>query len=127
MQEALQLKQNELEAQVQRAASALAASDAELLVFAAAAEAQKSTISQLQRDIDSAAAAADLLEQERATLMQCMATADEVAALKDEKAMALLEYERAMMAVLVTLLLVFGAERVSDYLRRRVLDGGKLA
>ena len=43
-----------------------------------------------------------------------------------QKAMALLEYERAMMAVLVTLLLVFGAERVSDYLRRRVLDGGKL-
>jgi hypothetical protein len=27
----------------------------------------------------------------------------------------------------VTLLLVFGAERISDYLRRRVLDGGKLA
>ena len=44
-----------------------------------------------------------------------------------QKAMALLEYERAMMAVLVTLLLVFGAERISDYLRRRVLDGGKLA
>ena len=44
-----------------------------------------------------------------------------------QKAMALLEYERAMMAVLVTLLLVFGAERVSDFLRRRVLDGGKLA
>jgi ABC-type phosphate/phosphonate transport system permease subunit len=41
--------------------------------------------------------------------------------------MALLEYERAMMAVLVTLLLVFGAERISDYLRRRVLDGGRLA
>ncbi len=44
-----------------------------------------------------------------------------------QKAMALLEYERAMMAVLVTLLLVFGAERVSDFLRKRVLDGGKLA
>ena len=29
--------------------------------------------------------------------------------------------------LLVTLLLVFGAERISDYLRRRVLDGGKLA
>mgnify|MGYP000689629398 CR=1 FL=1 len=38
-----------------------------------------------------------------------------------------LHYTRAMMAVLVTLLLVFGAERISDYLRRRVLDGGKLA
>lgn len=44
-----------------------------------------------------------------------------------QKAMALLEYERAMMAVLVTLLLVFGAERVSDFLRRRVFDGGRLA
>lgn len=44
-----------------------------------------------------------------------------------QKAMALLEYERAMMAVLVTLLLVFGAERVSDFLRKRVLDGGQLA
>jgi phosphonate transport system permease protein len=44
-----------------------------------------------------------------------------------QKAMALLEYERAMMAVLVTLLLVFGAERFSDFLRRRVLNGGKLA
>jgi len=42
------------------------------------------------------------------------------------KAMSLLEYERAMMAVLVTLALVFGAERISDALRRRVLDGGKL-
>jgi len=42
------------------------------------------------------------------------------------KAMSLLEYERAMMAVLVTLALVFGAERVSDVLRRRVLEGGKL-
>ncbi len=44
-----------------------------------------------------------------------------------QKAMALLEYERAMMAVMVTVLLVFTAERVSDFLRRRVLDGGRLA
>lgn len=43
------------------------------------------------------------------------------------KAMALLEYERAMMAVLVTLLLVFGAERISDFLRAKVMDGGRLA
>lgn len=43
-----------------------------------------------------------------------------------QKAMALLEYERAMMAVLVTLALVFGAERLSDYLRRKVMEGGKL-
>jgi phosphonate transport system permease protein len=43
------------------------------------------------------------------------------------KAMSLLEYERAMMAVLVTLLLVFGAERVSDWLRAKVMDGGRLA
>jgi phosphonate transport system permease protein len=42
------------------------------------------------------------------------------------KAMNLLEYERAFTAVLVTLALVFGAERVSDFLRRRILDGGKL-
>ncbi|BET68648.1 phosphonate ABC transporter, permease protein PhnE [Opitutales bacterium ASA1] len=42
------------------------------------------------------------------------------------KAMSLLEYERAMSAVLLTLALVFGAERVSDFLRRRVLDGGRL-
>lgn len=42
------------------------------------------------------------------------------------KAMSLLEYERAMMAIIVTLALVFGAERLSDALRRRVLDGGKL-
>jgi ABC-type phosphate/phosphonate transport system permease subunit len=42
------------------------------------------------------------------------------------KAMSLLEYERAMMAVLVTLALVFGAERFSDILRRKVLDGGRL-
>jgi ABC-type phosphate/phosphonate transport system permease subunit len=40
--------------------------------------------------------------------------------------MALLEYERAMMAVLVTLALVFGAERISDFLRRRVLEKGGL-
>lgn len=43
------------------------------------------------------------------------------------KAMSLLEYERAMMAVLVTLLLVFGAERISDWLRAKVMDGGRLA
>jgi len=43
------------------------------------------------------------------------------------KAMSLLEYERAMMAVLVTLLLVFGAERISDFLRAKVMDGGRLA
>jgi phosphonate transport system permease protein len=43
-----------------------------------------------------------------------------------QKAMALLEYERAMMAVLVTLALVFGAERISDFLRRRVLEKGGL-
>ncbi len=42
------------------------------------------------------------------------------------KAMAMLEYERAMTAILVTLALVFGAERLSDFLRRRMLDGGKL-
>lgn len=42
------------------------------------------------------------------------------------KSMAMLEYERAMMAIVVTLALVFGAERLSDFLRRRVLDGGKL-
>jgi hypothetical protein len=36
--------------------------------------------------------------------------------------MALLEYERAMMAVLVDAGLVFGAERISDFLRRRVLE-----
>ena len=42
------------------------------------------------------------------------------------KAMSLLEYERAMSAVLLTLALVFGAERVSDFLRRRVLEGGRL-
>jgi phosphonate transport system permease protein len=42
------------------------------------------------------------------------------------KAMSLLEYERAMMAVLVTLALVFGAERISDLLRRKVLEGGRL-
>jgi phosphonate transport system permease protein len=42
------------------------------------------------------------------------------------KAMSLLEYERALAAILVTLALVFGAERVSDFLRRRILDGGKL-
>jgi phosphonate transport system permease protein len=43
-----------------------------------------------------------------------------------QKAMALLEYERAMMAVLVTLALVFGAERISDFLRRKVLEKGGL-
>jgi phosphonate transport system permease protein len=42
------------------------------------------------------------------------------------KAMNLLEYERALVTILVTLALVFGAERFSDFLRRRVLDGGKL-
>lgn len=42
------------------------------------------------------------------------------------KAMGMLEYERVSVAILVTLALVFGAERVSDQLRRRVLDGGKL-
>ncbi len=42
------------------------------------------------------------------------------------KAMSLLEYERAMMAVLITLLLVFGSERVSDFLRGRILEGGRL-
>lgn len=43
------------------------------------------------------------------------------------KAMALLEYERALMAIIVTGCLVFAVERLSDFLRRRVLDGGKLA
>ncbi|HEY0947248.1 MAG TPA: phosphonate ABC transporter, permease protein PhnE [Opitutaceae bacterium] len=42
------------------------------------------------------------------------------------KAMSMLEYERSLMAILVTLALVFGAERLSDFWRRRVLDGGKL-
>lgn len=42
------------------------------------------------------------------------------------KAMSMLEYERSLMAILVTLALVFGAERLSDFLRRRVLDEGKL-
>lgn len=42
------------------------------------------------------------------------------------KAMALLEYERAMMVIVVTVCVVFGVERLSDLLRRRVLDGGKL-
>jgi phosphonate transport system permease protein len=42
------------------------------------------------------------------------------------KAMNMLEYERVSVAILVTLALVFAAERGSDFLRRRVLDGGKL-
>ena len=42
------------------------------------------------------------------------------------KAMNMLEYERVSVAILVTLALVFTAERGSDFLRRRVLDGGKL-
>lgn len=42
------------------------------------------------------------------------------------KAMGLLEYERASMAILLTLALVLAAERGSDFLRRRVLDGGRL-
>lgn len=42
------------------------------------------------------------------------------------KAMSLLEYERAMTAVLLTLVLVFSAERMSDILRHRVLQGGRL-
>ncbi len=43
------------------------------------------------------------------------------------KAVNMLEYERACVAILVTLALVLVAERCSDFLRRRVLDGGKLA
>lgn len=42
------------------------------------------------------------------------------------KAMGMLEYERVSVAIIVTLILVFGAERISDLLRRRLLDGGKL-
>lgn len=42
------------------------------------------------------------------------------------QAINLLEYERAMMAILVTVALVFGSERLSDFLRRRVMEGGKL-
>ncbi|MGH8018256.1 MAG: phosphonate ABC transporter, permease protein PhnE, partial [Opitutaceae bacterium] len=42
------------------------------------------------------------------------------------KAMSLLEYERVTMAILVTLALVVAAERISNILRRRVLDGGDL-
>lgn len=41
-------------------------------------------------------------------------------------AMAVLEYERATTAILVTLALVFGAERFSDLLRRRLLKGERL-
>ncbi len=41
-------------------------------------------------------------------------------------AMAMMEYERAMAAILVTLGLVFGAERVSRFLRKRILDHGGL-
>jgi len=41
-------------------------------------------------------------------------------------AMAVLEYERATTAIIVTLLLVFGAERLSDFLRKRILKGERL-
>ena len=43
------------------------------------------------------------------------------------KAMNMLEYGRALTAILITLGLVLSAERLSDFLRRRILDGGKLA
>lgn len=39
-------------------------------------------------------------------------------------AMGSLDYQRACMATLLTLMLVFTAERISDTLRARVLDGG---
>jgi phosphonate transport system permease protein len=39
-------------------------------------------------------------------------------------AMGSLDYQRACMATLLTLVLVFTAERFSDFLRARVLDGG---
>jgi len=41
-------------------------------------------------------------------------------------AMASLDYQRACMATLLTLALTFGTERVSDFLRSRVLRGGML-
>ena len=43
------------------------------------------------------------------------------------RSISLLEYERASMAIIMTLALVFGAERLSDFVRRRILDGGRLA
>jgi len=41
-------------------------------------------------------------------------------------AMLSMEYGRACMATLLTLLLVFAAERLSDFLRARILSGGAL-
>ena len=38
----------------------------------------------------------------------------------------LLEYERASTAILVVLFLVFSSERLSDYLRKKILPTGKL-
>jgi phosphonate transport system permease protein len=41
-------------------------------------------------------------------------------------AMGSLEYRRATVAVLASFVLVFFSERISDFLRARILEGGKL-
>jgi chromosome segregation ATPase len=87
LQEALEAKQRDLDA----ASNKAAASDAQLQQSLSESAEHKSKVVQLLKEVESSSLAVQALELEQSALVQCITTAEDIIALKDQKACALQE------------------------------------
>lgn len=91
LQETLELKENAFNVDLRSAAAGLAASNAQLQALHQTSEERKAAVEQLQHEVSAATDAAEQLKQEQVLLVQCIAAAEDLIALKNEKAFAFQE------------------------------------
>lgn len=89
LQQAFEKKQAEFDTEKEAAAAALDDVNLQLTISHDEAEQHKSTVALLQNELAAASEAARAMEQEQAVLVQCIVAAEEVIALKDDKAAAM--------------------------------------